>query len=156
MNPIEVLYSWQALLVACIATAMTQLTKVIIDVVRGHLHVTPTPTVRDAAKVGKGLRESKEELINRVLNRVVIPGLPVLYGTVCALLVPARPEVIMEYTTTHHVVGVGAQAIFGAWGAACGQFADYLFAKAKGAMEVFMRPGSKSAAPKDPGEENAG
>jgi hypothetical protein len=162
MNPIEIIYSWQALLVACAATGLTQLTKVIIDIGRGHRHAVPTPTVRDMAKVGKELRESREELFNRVLNRLILPGLPIVYGTACACIVPARPEVIIEYAATHEIAGAGLYLLFAAWGAACGQFADYLFSKAKGAMEVFARSGGSSSSSSKPpeadekDEENAG
>ena len=141
MNPIEILYSWQAVLVACAATGLTQLVKVIIDVRRGHADPTPTPTVRDMAKVGKDLREGDE-----ILNRIVLPSLPILFGVLTAVIVPARPDPITSYVTDHHVAGIGAYLIFAAWGAACGQFADYIFVKVKGVMSA-LAGGARTSSP---------
>jgi hypothetical protein len=74
----------------------------------------------------------------------------VLFGVLCAILVPAHPDVIMAYVSEHHIEGNGATAVFATWGAACGQFADYLFAKAKGAMEVFARSGGSGGGSSSP------
>jgi hypothetical protein len=85
MNPIEILYSWQALLVAITASGLTQLIKTIYDISKGRQVLKkistppPAPTekpvgYRDSAKpaaVGKEVRQS-----NVWLNRVVLPVIP--------------------------------------------------------------------------------
>jgi len=151
VNPIDILYSWQAILVACAATGLTQFTKVAIDLVRGYLHPSSGKTMADMAKMGRELRKGTS-LANRLIDKLMLPALPILYGRACACIVPARPDAIIEYASSHQISGVGLYAIVAAWGAACGQFADYLFSRAKDAVELFA--GSKTSRPAD--EDNSG
>jgi hypothetical protein len=129
MGPLELLYSWQALLVAVAATGVTQLVKTILDVAWGHVDTTPTPTMKDAKVVGAELRRR-----SIILNRFVMPMTPILTGAVMAMVVPIRPDQLLEYITTHHIAGTGAMLVYASWGAACGQFADYGFSKVKAAL----------------------
>ena len=130
MNPLDLLYSWQAVLVAIAATGVTQLIKTAVDVVWGHKDATPTPTVQDAKRVGEQRR--KRSLI---INRLVLPMAPIWTGALMAALIPVRPEAIVEDVTAQHIEGFSRTLVFSAWGAACGQFADYGFSKVKAALQ---------------------
>ena len=125
MNPLEVLYSWQALLVACGAVGLTQLVKTIHDVRAGQKAPVATPTLRVAAKVGKALRSD-----GVWMDRFILPMCPIVFGVCLAVLIPARPDPIVDYVKAHEI-GKTAWLIYAAWGAACGQFADYIFTKAR-------------------------
>jgi len=143
MNPLDILYCWQAVLVACAATGMTQLIKVSLDVLLGHVDPAPTPTLKDMTAVGKDVRKS-----NLFLNRVVFPTLPIVFGMACAAIIPARPDTITTFVTTKAIVGWQATLIYASWGAACGQFSDYIFSKVKGVMEA-MAPKRPSRPPSE-------
>ena len=129
MNPLELLYSWQALLIAVAATGITQLVKTVIDIAWGHKDAEPTPTTKDALRVGEARRKRSV-----VVNRLVLPMTPIWTGALMAILVPIRPEAVMEYVTSQNIEGVGRLLVFAAWGAACGQFADYGFNKIKATL----------------------
>lgn len=113
-NPIELLYSWQALLLAGLVMGLTQFIKTVIDL-----------------KISKEARKN-----NPVLNTLIMPALNPLFGFLIAMVIPARPEVLIEYATTHVLVQWESLLVFGAWGAAVGQFADYIFSKVKTAMSA--------------------
>jgi hypothetical protein len=130
MNPLELLYSWQALLIAIAATGITQLVKTVIDVAWGHKDAEPTPTMKDAKRVGEALRKR-----NLIINRLVLPMTPIWTGALMAVLIPIRPEAIITYIAEQHIEGAGRLLVFAAWGAACGQFADYGFNKVKAALK---------------------
>jgi hypothetical protein len=143
MGPLELLYSWQALLISIAATGFTQLLKTVIDIVFGQRDATPTPTMKDAQAVGAKLR--REMLI---LNRLVLPMAPIFFGFIMAMVVPMRPEMLLTYVTTEHIEGVGRYLVFGAWGAACGQFADYGYSKVKSMLgDARGRSASRSTPP---------
>jgi hypothetical protein len=124
MNPIEVLYCWQAILIAGLAAGATQLVKTLYDIRRGQRSVIDTPTVKDAAKVGRMLRKDTDV----IFDRIILPACPIFFGASFAALIPARPDVIMAYITTHNV-GASAVFIYMGWGAACGQVADHVVSK---------------------------
>lgn len=106
-NPIEIFYCWQALVVALMVYMLTQLVKVALPLI-----VTP--------KTEKG---------KTILKRVVMPSIPPLLGFLGSALLPLHPEVLMAYVSTNiHNWAEGA-LIYGAWGAAVGQFADYIYSK---------------------------
>lgn len=126
MGPLDSIICWQALLVALTASGIAQLVKTIIDITWGMRHETPTPTLADAMKLGGALRA--ESLF---INRLVLPMAPILAGFVFAMVVPLWPDNLRHYVDNHHIVGYQAGLIFGAWGAVCGQFADYAVSKVK-------------------------
>lgn len=126
MGPLDSLFCWQALLIALMASGMTQLTKSVIDVVWGLRHETPTPTVADALKLGGALRRN-----TLIINRLLLPSVPILAGFLFAAFVPMRPDNLTHYVESHEIVSWQAHLIFGSWGAACGQFADYGVSKVK-------------------------
>ncbi len=126
MGPLDSIICWQALLVALTASGFAQLTKTVIDITWGMRHETPTPTLADAMKLGGALRA--ESLI---INRLILPAAPIFGGFLFALLIPLHPENLSHYVESHEIVGWQARLIFGAWGAVCGQFADYAVSKVK-------------------------
>jgi hypothetical protein len=105
MGPLEMFIGWQALVVASIASPLTQVVKTVIDLM-----------------ITKDRRQG-----NRVLSRLVMPALPVVFGALAAALLPIRPEVLIEYAAEHIEAGALQFAVYAAWGAACGQFAGTLF-----------------------------
>lgn len=143
MGPLELLYCWQALIIAIAATGFTQLLKTVIDVTWGHVNAAPTPTMKAKKTVGADLRRS-----NKVLNRILLPMMPILFGFLMAVVVPVRPDLLLSYVSEHHIEGFGRLLLFGAWGAACGQFADYGFSKVKAALGP--APTSNSTPPPAP------
>jgi hypothetical protein len=114
MGPLEMMYSWQALICATACVGLTQLTKAVLDVSMG----------------------AEKRKASRWLGVVVLPALPVVFGVGYAVLVPLRPEVLLGYINQHVQEGWAWQAAaFGAWGAACGQFATTLFDRLKAALQ---------------------
>lgn len=162
MNPIEILYSWQAVLVAVAATGCTQLVKTVIDIWWGARAIKngslPPPPPKEQGpgpyrtasppprKVGHDLRKRSV-----IVNRLVLPMTPILVGALFAVLVPARPDVINTYVEAH-AVGWTKYLIFAAWGAACGQFADYLWSKVKSTFDT-MRSAQPAQAAASEGNE---
>lgn len=104
-NPIELLYSWQALLCAVACVGITQAVKASIDVAIG-------PERRKASKV---------------LSQLVLPMAPIWVGVLYAIVVPLQPEVLDEYLTAKGPNVWARLAGLAAWGGACGQFSTYLY-----------------------------
>ncbi len=107
-NPLELLYSWQALLCAVAVVGLMKLITTIIDLT-----------------YGKAKRKG-----NKWLSALVLPVSTVLVGALWAMLVPLRPEVLIAFVTAHVDDGFFAVLSFGAWGGACGQFAQTLYDRA--------------------------
>lgn len=126
MNPIDVFYSWQSLLLAVGVSGIVQAVKTGIDTVYG---TSPARRSSDApgAKahhVGKELRKS-----NALLTRGLLPLLPILIGALLAVFVPLRPDILTTYAEGK---GGGMDwKIYALWGAAIGQFADYIYQQIK-------------------------
>lgn len=166
MNPIEILYSWQALLVAIMASGLTQLIKTVYDIAKGRQILkkqsTPPPAPAPAEESVVGYREPVKPRIigketrksNIWLNRVVLPSIPIVIGALIGAFIPLRPEVLIEYVQAH-VDGWFTQSfVYSIWGAACGQFADYTFSKAKSLMKAAVDSRGAEAAAKLGVEEN--
>lgn len=113
MNPLDLFYSWQALILAAAVSATVQFIKVVID-----------------TKMGVTRRQA-----NVWLNRVALPGLGLVIGAIYANIIPLRPEVLIQYNTEHLTKSWEVLMSYGAWGAAVGQFADYVFTKLKKLIE---------------------
>lgn len=126
-NPLELLYSWQAMLVAVAATGITQLVKTLIDVLWGRS--TSPANVAESAKAGAEARKR-----GILINRFILPMTPIFVGAFMAMVVPIRPDPVIAYVVTHGISGVGKFMVYAAWGAACGQFASHLFDKIKGLL----------------------
>lgn len=145
MGPLELMYSWQALLCAAAAFGVTQITKRIIEVIyEKKLVESERQKIRKKAKeqgvyrsTPKDKQPSDGELkrkVNPVLNRIVLPIVPVIVGIVYAMVVPLRPETLIEYADTH-LSGAWLYLGYGGWGAACGQFSTMLFDKLKDILQ---------------------
>lgn len=103
---------WQPLTLAVCVYALTQVTKKITDNAMG--------------------RAQRKE--NTWVTRVVFPVIPPLWGALLAVLVPARPDSVIDFVVRNEI-GWSQFLIFAVWGAACGQFADYLYTKLKRLLE---------------------
>lgn len=109
MGPIELFYSWQAILVVLVVYMTTQAVKVSLNIAFG----------------GQKKRQS-----NVWVTRVLLPALPPLLGALAALL-PVHPVTLVDYVLQREFAWWEGQLVFSAWGAGCGQFADYLYTKIK-------------------------
>ncbi len=150
VNPIEVIWCWQALLVALTAAGMTQFIKAATDAAHGKAVPTPTPTLKDMVAVGKARREE-----NVVLNRVIMPSVPVFIGALIAVIVPMRSDIVAAYALKT-AESWDDYLIFAIWGGTCGMFADYAVTKAKSLLDDLIKrtkpPSTPPPPPADPGE----
>ena len=132
MNPIEVLYSWQSVVLAVAVAGLVQAIKTTLDTALGAAPTGRKPETTDRRAARATGREIRKQ--SALLTRILLPLLPIIIGAVLAMLVPLRPDILTEYAKTHGE-NVG---IYGLWGAAMGQFADYIYQQAK----RNIRPGS--------------
>lgn len=120
-NPIEIFYCWQALVVALMVYMLTQLVKTILPIVYNP-------------KTEKG---------KTLLKRAIMPSIPPILGFLGSALLPLHPEVLNAYVDANVHVWVEKALIFGAWGAAVGQFADYIYSKiSKFLKDMNITPGN--------------
>jgi hypothetical protein len=80
LGPIEILYNWQSVLLAVGVSAAVQGVKRALDIALG----------------GKDKRKAV-----RLVTQVLLPLLPLLLGSLGAILVPLHPEKLTEYVTSH-------------------------------------------------------
>ena len=129
-NPIEILLCWQAVVITVAVAGTTQFLKVGMDIAVGRLAPDETPTVKDMAKLGKNMRRDI-----KILDTWVMPTIPLLIGFVAACVLPVHPEVLQNYVevmVSKNLMTVDQTwLVMGPWGAACGQFADYIVSKIK-------------------------
>lgn len=125
MDPLSIVYSWQALLIALTASALTQFVKRCVDILIG-IQDNNDGTLSLLERAGAELRKDSV-----VIQGIVMPALPLLFGAVAAIILPVRPEVLMEYAAKYVHDQNQVYLIYAAWGAACGQFCDYVFTKVK-------------------------
>lgn len=149
-NPIALMYSWQALLVAIACVGITKLVKTTIETV--YLSRAGKLTAKDEDAIRKQLvdqgyeghtflsrRLSDRELAhamrkgNVVITRFVLPMVPIVVGVLIASFIPVWPDPLREAVAD--MDWWSARGVVGLWGGACGQFADYLFSKAKAALK---------------------
>lgn len=109
MNPIEILYSWQALLCASACVGVTQLVKRALDV-----------------RLGEEARKA-----SRLLSVLALPTLPIVVGALYALAVPMAPEALTAYLDAHGIEEADRALSLAAWGAACGQFSTWTYERAE-------------------------
>ena len=126
MNPLDLLYSWHGILIACAVIGITQFVKTVFDIVWGKVDDTPTPTMIDAKKVGEVRRKR-----NIIINRIILPATPIVAGAILSILIPVHPEILITYINEHVSQGWQHYTIYAGWGAAVGQFSDYTFSKVK-------------------------
>lgn len=111
MGPLDVFLGWQALLLAALCYMLCQLLKSILD-----------------AAVGAERRKA-----NRVLTRIVLPAVPPVIGALLGLVLPL-PDSLAAWVAEEPLPWL-ALAARGAWGAAAGQFSDYLYSKVKALVQ---------------------
>lgn len=134
MNPLEIFYCWQTLAMASVIVGLTQSFKAGIEAFLTYRNV-------NAQRGGPGVVLSGKELRAQVkmLDNVLLPLFPLMAGACLAAMVPIRPDVLTQYVSQ---VAPGSHSAFALWGAAVGQFADYIFTKAKRAMSPNQPPSS--------------
>lgn len=116
LNPIDVLYCWQTLMMASVIVGLTQSFKASIEAFLTYKN-------KDAGLSGKELRARV-----KMLDSVLLPLFPLMSGALIGAFIPLRPEVLTTYVNQHASGSHGAYAL---WGAAVGQFADYIFQHGK-------------------------
>lgn len=109
MNPIDILYSWQAILCAVACVGITEAIKTAIDV-----------------RIGSAARKR-----SAILSRLVLPMLPIWVGALYAVAIPMHPEALGAYLEAQGVEGWARLVSLGAWGAACGQFSTWIYDRAE-------------------------
>ncbi len=143
MGPVfDILFCWQAVLVALACSGITHLIKTVVDVVWGkalnkRASLPPGVDPKTAAELGKTVRQSKV-----IVNRLVFPMVPIVVGMVFAVVVPLWPEALSAYVKDHVTDAAGhwwqVAAVRASWGAACGQFSDYIFSKTHDAFRDWI------------------
>lgn len=126
MNPLDVIFSWQALFVALLASLGTEAFKRSLD----YWIADHRETVRGALRQGADLRRQT------LSSQFALPLVPVLLGLSLGLALPWRPEVLVVYYRAHDTL-LGELAIYGAWGAACGALGDYLHERVRGPLRAW-------------------
>ena len=118
MGPLEMMYGWQALLCATAAVGVTSLVKTLLNLTMGV----------------------EKRKTNKWVSQLVLPTTPILVGAIYAMVIPLRPEVLMEYVAEHANDGWMYPA-FAGWGAACGQFSTMLHQKLKDFLQAARAQG---------------
>ena len=120
MEQLAIFLGWQALLVALVSSAFTELTKRVINVLLavkndndGHLSMLE--------RIGDDLR--RETVF---INTILLPALPLVFGASAAFALP-HPEEMILYMNTHTLPLWKTHAAYAVWGAMCGQFSGWLF-----------------------------
>lgn len=115
MEVLELFYSWQAVLVAVACIGITKL----------------VTTILEMAKI---LSDKGDGPV--WTRRLLLPLLPITIGFLVAAFVPLRPEFLVDYVNTHVQGWWWTTLSYGAWGAACGQFAGYSYDRLKDLLEA--------------------
>jgi hypothetical protein len=116
VNPLDILYAWQSALLAIVIVGLTQAVKAGIEAYLALKHAGTTKTGRELRGEVAGI------------DRAVLPLVPLLSGAILGAFVPMRPEVLVHYVNEH---GGGSRLAYAMWGAAIGQFSDYLYQRFK-------------------------
>lgn len=135
MNPLDILYAWQSALLAVVIVGLTQGVKAGIE---AYLVLKNAGTT----KTGRELRKEIS-----VLDRAILPLVPLVSGALMGAFVPVRPEVLVQYVNEH---GGGSRLAYAMWGAAIGQFSDYLYQRFKRMLPA--QPATPSTPPSPPSE----
>lgn len=110
LGPLSFLYSWESLLLSVIIYSVTRSVK------HGVLIISKT-----------------REIENRWVRYVLFPLVPLVVGSIVCVLIPIHPQQIKDYAAGS---GVNKNLFFMAYGAALGQFADYLHHRIRGILKV--------------------
>lgn len=106
MNPLEVAYCWQSILLA-VFVYMT-------------MHLVKALVFKDV--------EAMEPKKRYRVKRILLPALSPVVGALAAIVVPMRPDIIVAYVRDHHL-GAGGYLVYAMWGGMVGQFSDYAYSK---------------------------
>lgn len=115
MEVLELFYSWQAVIVAVACIGITKLVTTVLEMAKILSHKGDGPVWT---------------------RRLLLPLLPICIGFLVAAFVPLRPEFLVHYITTHVEGWWNTTLSYGAWGAACGQFAGYSYDRLKALLEA--------------------
>jgi hypothetical protein len=138
LGPLAILYCWQSCVLAFGVTTGTHGVKALIDFLLG------------------GKEERRKRLF---FNSIVLPATPIILGALLAIIIPLWPETLIEYLKAHSLSGWKAKMAYAGYGAAVGQFADYVWCryssiidgvKAKNAAAAEAAPAAVTAPPADP------
>jgi hypothetical protein len=141
MNPLDIVYAWQSALLAVVIVGLTQGAKAGIE---AYLLLKNKGTT----KTGKELRGEVA-----ILDRAILPLVPLVSGALMGAFVPMRPEVLVQYVTEH---GNGSRLAYAMWGAAIGQFSDYLYQRFKRMLPAQPSGTSKPPPAPAPSDDSAG
>jgi hypothetical protein len=140
MNPLDIIYAWQSALLAVVIVGLTQ-------GVKAGIEAYLTFKNKGTGKTGKELRGEVA-----MIDRAALPLVPLISGALIGAFVPMRPEVLVQYVTEH---GGGSRLAYAMWGAAIGQFSDYLYQRFKRMLPSQTSGDSKPpTAPKPPSSES--
>ena len=134
-NPVEILYAWQGFLLAAVIVGLTQSYKAGIGAVLTYRN-------KGSGKTGTELRAEIA-----MLDSVLLPLFPLMMGAFIGAVVPLRPDVLTAYTAGHPS---GAWTVYAIWGAAVGQFADYIYQRGKRLFASSLPSGRASSNPPAP------
>lgn len=136
MNPLDILYAWQSALLAVVIVGITQGVKAGIEAYLVLKNVGTT-------KTGKELRGEIT-----LIDRAILPLVPLVSGSLLGAFVPVRPEALVDYVVHQ---GHGSRLAYAMWGAAIGQFSDYLYQRFKRMLPA--QPTGTSNPPPAPAQE---
>lgn len=80
------------------------------------------------------------------VDKVLLPLVPILLGAVLAVIVPFRPATLASYASA----SPRGWMVYALWGMTVGQFADYLYQRARRFINPSARPSVPPAAPEVP------
>ena len=116
MGPLDLFFGIAPLLVAAAVWMVMAAIKAIVSRVMG----------------GKEKRKS-----NLWVTRVIMPALPPLLGFLIAMFIPVHPDSLVQFVDDplRELSAWQGRAVYGVWGATCGQFSDYFYSKVKSLIE---------------------
>jgi hypothetical protein len=120
MSPLDLLYSWQSMFLALFLLTATQLFKGLVEFL--------------IAKYYGG--DGREKRRSSPANLALLPMFPLALGAILAWLAPIRPDYLVRYVTDNHL----SKLVYAMWGASIGQFADYLYQRAKWLLSPPIMP----------------
>lgn len=130
LGPLSILICWQSMVLALAIAILTHGVKTIIDIKMGG-------------------SENRQDVI--WVNRVVLPGTPLLIGVLLTMLVPLHPEALISYLKDHSYVGMRELTILAVYGLVLGQFSDYVWHRFSGVMNDYkdriMSPATSTVPP---------